>query len=517
MNEIAMKMQVVKQYTVSLVGNVVVEIVETVDGRYRYVVQEPKLSEVAKKVHERVVQIIVGSVEYLHRISEFLSFDEALPFVRGLVESVARKYIRKGKLSEDDVNAIVYYVLRDFVGYGIIDPLLRDPHIEDITCDGVGIPIHVFHNEFEWLETNIVFPDVQSLERVVRKLAYRAGQEPTIAQPIVEGVLKPEGYRVHIVLDIVSRRGHTFTIRKFRAEPITITELIARKTLDAGTAALLWLAAENKQGIIVYGPTGAGKTTLLNAVAMLLPSEMKIVTAEDTPEIMLPFHDNWVAMVTRLSTDPKVQSVTLQAQVESAMRQRPDILILGEIRSREAYSFFQAVSTGHGGLTTIHAESVESLIRRLVAPPMSVPKALVSTSRLFVQILRLVLSGKVARRVTVIHEVDRYEPERDAIVIRTLVKWIREEDSWAIHLEKSSTLRAIADLLALDYNEVLKDLERRATILYWASKKRLDLISLHTLVRRYRRDPESVFREAVRELGEPYRIKVLEVEELKTV
>ncbi|HIP57326.1 MAG TPA: ATP-binding cassette domain-containing protein, partial [Ignisphaera aggregans] len=362
----------------------------------------------------------------------------------------------------------------------------------------------------------IVFSDSQSLERVVRKLAYRAGQEPTIAQPIVEGIIKPEGFRVHIVLDTVSRRGHSFTIRKFRAEPFTIVELISRGTLDAAVAALLWMAAENKQGIIIYGPTGAGKTTLLNAIAMLLPPEMKIVTAEDTPEIVLPFHENWVAMVTRLSTDPKVQNVTLQAQVESAMRQRPDVLILGEIRSREAYSFFQAVSTGHGGLTTVHAESVEALIRRLTSPPMSVPKALIATSKLFVQILRLIIGGNVERKIVVIHEVDRYDAERNAIYVRTLARWVRDEDTWKISL-KSSLLQSIADMLALSYDDVVYDLYRRATVLYWATKHKLDLISLHTLVRRYRRDPQSVYDEIVKELGEPYRIKVLESEEIKSV
>ncbi|MEM4505985.1 MAG: type II/IV secretion system ATPase subunit, partial [Ignisphaera sp.] len=365
----------IAEYSIGYGDNVIVSIVELSDGKLLYIVKEPLLDDVGKKFRERVYRFITNDVEIIKKISSFTSFDEGYDFVKDLVQKLCKKFI--GKCSDSVISSIVYYVLRDFIGYGEVDPLIRDPNIEDVTCDGHDRPIYVFHNKYEWLETNKVLSR-EELEKVIRRLTYRAGKEASVAQPIVEGILNPEGYRIHVVLDVVSMSGHSFTIRKFRETPYTILELINNGTLSPGVAALLWIAAENKQGMIFYGPTGSGKTTLMNAVAMLLPPELKIVTAEDTPEIRLPFHDNWVSMVTRLSSDAYVQSVTLQAQVESAMRQRPDILILGEIRSREAYSFFQAVSTGHGGLTTIHAENVESLVRRLVAPPMSVPKALVA-------------------------------------------------------------------------------------------------------------------------------------------
>ncbi len=511
-----MGIEVVEEYRVSLEGLVIVRIVSSLEGKYRYVVVEPSLSENASKLLREVVYEIESDVGLLRDFSEYLSLEDAFPVALDVVRRVGKKYIKEGLVGEDDIRGVAYYIVRDFVGYGQLDPLLRDPSIEDITCDGVAVPIHVFHRDYEWIETNIVFSSVEALEKVVRKLAYRAGLEATIAKPIVEGVIKPEGYRVHIVLDTVSRRGHSFTVRKFRATPITIVELINRRTLDPGVAALLWLAVENKQGMIIYGPTGSGKTTLLNAIAMLLPPEMKIVTAEDTPEIMLPFHDNWVSMITRLSTDPYVQDVTLQAQVESAMRQRPDVLALGEIRSREAYSFFQAVSTGHGGLTTIHAESIDALIRRLVAPPMNVPKSLVSTTRLFIQILRIIAPKEgVIRRVSYIHETDSYDPRRDMIKIRTLVRWERAKEEWKIYIANSSTIRAIAELLVLDYDDVIHDLYRRATVLWWAAKRNLDLSSLHVLIREYRRDPDKVYKTAREEMGGPYPIKVLEREETR--
>jgi len=503
--------EVVDRYRVGFRSLVEVVIGRGFDGKLRYVVNEPMLDSLLSSLRDAVYKAILSDVRLLKEVSHYQFFDEGYGYVKSLVSDICRKVLKKrcNSVSGDGFEAVVYYVLRDFVGYGEIDPFVRDPEIEDITCDGVEVPIHVFHRRFDWLETSKRL-DRKSLENIVRKLAYRANIEPTMAQPIVEGIIKPEGYRVHIVLDVVSTYGHSFTIRKFREEPFTVIELINKKMLDPGVAALLWIAAENKQGIVFYGPTGSGKTTLLNAVAMLLPSEMKIVTAEDTQEIRLPFHENWVSMVTRLSIDPAVQSVTLQTQVESAMRQRPDVLILGEIRSRESYSFFQAVATGHGGMTTIHAENIASLIRRILSPPMNVPPSLLATAKLLVQVQRLLLNNSVARKVTYIHEIEGYNPVENRLSIKLLCKWRREDDTWLFNLRNSKMLNDIASLLLTSYEDVLEDLRRRATVLLYAVSRNLDILQLHTLIRRYRREPEAVYREAVEFVKEPYEFKVLE-------
>ncbi len=509
----------IKSYSIQAYPQVrvFVEIVETLDNKIKYVVKEPQLNSEGEEILRQAMDKILGDVKLLSEFSQLTSVDEGIEQALKVVRPLAKKKLKKGLIKEEDLLSIAYYIARDLVGYGKLDPLLRDPHIEDITCDGIAIPVYVFHNEYEWLETNVVFTSVDELEKIIRKLAHRAGVEPTVAQPIVEGVIRPEGYRLHVVLDVVSRRGHSFTIRRFREVPFTIVELIQRRMLDPIIAAFLWMVAENRQGIVIYGPTGSGKTTLLNAIAMLLPPEVKIVTAEDTPEIVLPFHDNWVAMVTRLSTDPYVQSVSLQAQVESALRQRPDVLILGEIRSREAYSFFQAVSTGHGGLTTVHAESVEALVRRLSSPPMSVPKSLIATARLFIGVLRLVLPSGVTRRVVYVHEVEGYDPVKDSLRIKLEARWFRNEDSWRIDLKNSSSIKAIASLNAITYEEVVEDLIRRSTVLWWAAKRNLDIVALHTLVRRYRREPLEVYKKVLSELEKPYeamqldKIEVLEL------
>ncbi len=509
---------VIKEYEILPHPRVVARIVEEAGGRRVYHVVEPVWDDVVERGYRILVSRVRGDVSLLRSLSEVRSVEEAmelilLPLAKRIVSrlmplgflgrfSKARR-VEWERAVEERALAVAYYVARDMVGYGRIDPLIRDPYIEDITCDGVGVPVFVYHSEFEWLTTNIVFSTPEELEQVIMKLGLRAGQEPSIAQPIVEGVLRPEGYRVHIVLDTVSRRGHSFTVRKFRAEPFTIVELIRRRTLDPLVAAYLWMAVQYKQGIVIYGPTGAGKTTLLNAIAMLLPPEYKIVTAEDTPEIYLPFHENWVAMVTRLSSDQRVQSVTLQAQVESALRQRPDVIILGEIRSREAYAFFQALATGHGGITTVHAESADILIKRLSSPPMNVPKSLIAATRAFVRIMRLEYRGSVSRKVVRIDETWGYDPARDEIDLREKILWRRDDDIWFMKGRDSSLLKAVAELTLLSYEEVLEDLERRATVLNWAAKKNMDIVQLHAVIRQYMREPEKVYERALKEAG-PY-------------
>ncbi|MEM4503118.1 MAG: type II secretory protein, partial [Ignisphaera sp.] len=200
----------IAEYSIGYGDNVIVSIVELSDGKLLYIVKEPLLDDVGKKFRERVYRFITNDVEIIKKISSFTSFDEGYDFVKDLVQKLCKKFI--GKCSDSVISSIVYYVLRDFIGYGEVDPLIRDPNIEDVTCDGHDRPIYVFHNKYEWLETNKVLSR-EELEKVIRRLTYRAGKEASVAQPIVEGILNPEGYRIHVVLDVVSMSGHSFTIR----------------------------------------------------------------------------------------------------------------------------------------------------------------------------------------------------------------------------------------------------------------------------------------------------------------
>lgn len=515
-------------YTISSLIDIRVDISEGIDGKLRYFVREPLLSEDGRNLLERVISMVYSDRSLMALLSAHgfskKTYEEVLKLINeyrrrrsgGFFKKSSSKSLSLHEIAESELESVAYYVVRDLTGYGPLDPLIRDQQIEDITCNGVELPVYVFHREFEWLETNVVFPNVNALERLIRILAVRSGQEPSVANPIVEGVLEPEGYRVHIVLDTVSRRGHSFSIRRFRETPFTMVELLGRGVLDAALAALFWVAIENKQGFVIYGPTGSGKTTLLNALAMLLPSEMKIVSVEDTPEIFMPFHENWDSMATRLSADPSVQNVTLQAQVESAMRQRPDVLILGEIRSREAHAFFQGVSTGHGGLTTVHAENLETLIRRLISPPMDVPKSSLASAKLYVNILRIPTQSGVLRKVVYVYEVNDYDALKDIIEFKLVSKWVKDSDTWLIDLKNSPTIKSIASLNLSSCEDILADLRRRATVLKYATAKNVDIFEFHSLVRRYRRNPTKTYEEAVEFLGEPYRMIMHELDERKS-
>ena len=507
--------ETLSEYSVLDEPPIVVRIVEDVDGRRFYHVEEPQLTDIGRKAYSIILSRIVSDLRLLRRFSELEDLGEGLREAYKLAHSVIKRWRgrlkRLGRDPEQEALGVAYYIARDLVGYGRLDPMIRDPYIEDISCNGLYTPVFVYHTEFEWLTSGLTFSDPVELERVVMKLALRAGREPSLARPIVEGVLRPEGYRIHIVLDIVSRRGHSFTVRKFRAEPFTIVELINRGTLDEGVAALLWAAIQYKQGVVIYGPTGSGKTTLLNALAILLPPEYKIVTIEDTPEIYIPFHDNWTAMHTRLSDMPGVQNVTLQAQVESALRMRPDVIIVGEIRSREAFAFFQALATGHGGLTTVHAESADVLIRRLASPPMNVPKSLIAAAKLYVNILRIEKGGRVYRKITRVDETRLYDVERDDVTLGRLFQWDSWGDTWMLVSRGSKFVESIAELLVTTPRDVWRDLEMRATVLRWAAIKKMDMLELHEIIRMYMRDPDSVYQEAVSET-DPYVFKPAQAE-----
>ncbi|MEB3859826.1 MAG: Flp pilus assembly complex ATPase component TadA, partial [Desulfurococcales archaeon] len=237
----------------------------------------------------------------------------------------------------------------------------------------------------------------------------------------------------------------------------------------------------------------------VNALAMLVPPEYKVVTIEDTPEINLSFHENWVPLVTRISSEEGVEPVTLQSQVEAAMRQRPDLLILGEIRSREAYAFFQAVATGHGGLTTIHGDDSASLARRLASPPMNVPLSMIASVKAFVKIARMVEEGKVTRRVVKVDEVAGVDHARGELVFDEYARWSQGE--WSFTTRPSRLLASISDLYFIPVDELEDELFRRSLVLLYAAKKGLDPYGFQSLVRSYLRSPDEVVRRVSSEMG----------------
>ena len=431
-------------------------------GRLEYKPIEPQLTNneprILVELKELVPRIFSFDPELL-RYNPHLLEEELVNSINKVISTL------KIKIDKSSYQKIIYYLKRDLVGYGPIEVPYNDPRVEDITCTGVGSPVYIFHRDYEWLPTTIVFEDAESLTTFTRKLAYRSGQDLVYANPIVEGPLPPKDYRVHLTLDIVSRRGSSFTIRRSAEEPFTISKLIRVGTITPGMAAYLWLMVSNTMTILVSGPMASGKTTLLNAIAMLIPPQKKIVTIEETSEIRL-FHENWTPLIVRPSTEEGVKDITLFDLLKSSLRQRPDYIIVGEIRGEEAYTFFQAIAVGHGGLGTIHGESFDQVIRRLENPPLNIPRSMIPLVNVLVQMQRVKEEEAFSILVVEVTDIIGYDPATEIINAVSSFRFDLMEKKW-IEESVPGGLRLVSRKTGVPLEEIVEDYRKRISIIKW--------------------------------------------------
>lgn len=440
--------------------------VQLVDGRrsLRYVVLEPSMNAEEQEMLERLKQILREEAEI--PLDALKSSEDMEKYLALRAKRAIKDF--KIKIPEESVDKFLYYLGRDFFRYGSIDIPMHDPNIEDISCDGIDIPIYVWHRNYESIASNLSFTSKRELDSFITRLAHKAGHQITISQPIMEGTL-PEGFRVHLTLDEVSKRGHTFTLRKHRAEPYTITDLIKLGTISTHMAAYFWILIENARSVMVCGPTASGKTTLLNSISMFIRPETKIVTIEETREIRLQ-HENWIPMVTRQSFQPGVQEVTLYDLLKSSLRQRPDYIIVGEIRGEEAYTFFQSIAVGHGGICTLHAESADTAVKRLLTRPLDIPLMLIPFMNVIVLTRRMKIEDTVGRRAQVVSEIAGVEEATRKVMFNKVYDWNPLDDTFHF-TGKSLMLDRIAEMRYTTTAELMEELSRRRDILEWMAKK----------------------------------------------
>jgi len=459
-----------------------------------YEIIEPTLQEDEK---ERLKEIKTFLIDELNvSLKEIETKEKAENYLKEKTKETIRKY--RIKVPPEAIDKFIYYIIRDFIGYGKIDPLMKDHLIEDVSADGVNIPLYVWHRMYESLPTNIVFEDEAELNSFVIRMAYLAGKNISIASPILDASL-PDGSRIQLTYGSeVTRRGSTFTIRRFKVDPLTISDLIAFNTLSSEMAAYLWYLIENRASVIVAGGVAAGKTTMLNCLSMFIKPEMKIVSVEDTHELNLP-HENWIPSVVRLGfghEDKKGGSITLFDLLKAAVRQRPDYIIVGEVRGEEAYTLFQAMATGHLGMSTLHAESVEAVINRLESEPMNIPKPLIAMIDVVMVIARIEKEGKPARRATTTTEVLELDPKTKSIPTEEVFSWNPRDDKF-VFSGYSSLLERQMKKLGVTKGKVKRELNRRKIVLEWMVHEGIrGHTDVANVIREYYANPKRVYQKA---------------------
>ena len=401
-------------------------------------------------------------------------------------------------IGPDSYTKIMYYIFRDFAGLNEIEPLMHDPYIEDIGCDGTTTNIFVTHRRFGSIKTNIIFENNENLGKFVIKLAERCGRYISYAMPLLDGSL-PDGSRVQATLaKDVTTHGPTFSIRKFRQEPLSPIELVNLNTASPELMAYLWMMMEYRASLLICGGVSSGKTTLLNAITMFIPPENKIVSIEDTRELNLP-HENWIPSVSRIGFGiPEIGGkiygeVSLFDLLRESFRQNPDYVIVGEVRGKEAYVMFQGMASGHASMGTIHAGSIDDVIKRLETPPIELSPGLIETLDLIIIMARAREKGDSARRVKEIHEVESIDKvSGNARTVKTF-EWVPSSDNYEKNVIESHMIRKISHSTGTSYQEMEKELEKRKKILTWMKNHNvIDFQEVSKYVNLYYKDSQII-------------------------
>ena len=460
-------------------------------GEYHYLIREPELNQ-----HEKnQLNLIKNKVESTMDREE-LPIEEGFTFTSSsqLSSYLNKRFHKVIELFDIDVPEerkplLFYFLERELLGLGRSDSIIRDPYVEDIGCNGPKIPLFLFHRVFGSMKTNIVYPNELELNRFILKLAQISGKHISVYQPILDAVLA-DGSRINLTLGSeVTRKGSTFTIRKFSYDPISPIDLIRFESIDPLMLAYYWLLIQHKKSLLMSGGTASGKTTMLNAICMFIRPEDKIVSIEDTPEIHID-HENWIQSVSRkgygkasgisglsgisgmsgISGGGGAGSVDMFDLLVAALRQRPEYIIVGEIRGREAFTLFQAIAVGHASMSTVHAGTIEELLHRVENEPMNIPRVLFTSIDAVGLMGQVNYQGKRARRTKNIVEVLDLESDTNNILTNNPFRWNPKNDDF-IYSGRSFVLENIAEETGGSIKDITNELQRRRDYLTLMDEK----------------------------------------------
>jgi archaeal flagellar protein FlaI len=455
-----------------------------------YDVEEPILTDEEKAYREQLTKAIEDLINFEEVIER--NEESLLTYIDKRLKILAVEF--GIDIPYESYKKIYYYLCRDFLGVNEIEPILRDYFVEDADCNGANSPIYIIHRVYRNLRTSVNIQSIDKLASLVEKLAQRCGKHISYAEPILDGSL-PDGSRVNATYtaDITSK-GPTFTIRKFTKTPWTPIQLISFRTLSPEMLAYLWILVQYKMNILVTGGTASGKTTLLNAAAFFIPPEARVVSIEDTRELNLP-RENWLPSVSRGSTGSKKENeITLFTLLRASFRQNPDYVIVGEVRGKEASVLFQGMASGHSSISTMHADSVDTLVKRLETPPIELSPTLLNVLDCVCIMTHAIVNKEETRKLREIVEIVNVDSDGTA-TINTPFTWNAAEDRFYLG-KPSKVFEKIAKRYGIKQEELEVDLRRRAQIIYQMFKLNITKFEqVQELVNKYYKKPEEVLKE----------------------
>jgi flagellar protein FlaI len=472
-------------------------------GSLIYLIEEPPLTEEEKTIYGKLVDVVQYELKAPYEgVDPKNYFDEQ-------AKKIITKYAMSLGITPNVTwNKIYYYITRDMVGFGPLEVIMNDPNVEDVSIDGTGKPLYVWHKKYESLKTNLIFKKEKDLDDTIIRLVHMSGKHISTAYPIVDATLPGRHRLVATFRKEVSRYGSTVTIRKFREDPFTIIDLLNFKTLNHEIAAYSWLLMEHNVSSIIVGSTASGKTTLLNSLVSLTRPSSKVVTIEETQEINI-HHQNWVPLVSRLGYgvgSEKMGEVALFDLVKASMRMRPDILIVGEVRGEEAYVLFQAISTGHGGMCTLHADEVESAVQRLTSKPMDVAPIHIKFLDLMFVVRNTAVTDPITKKTTRTRRVLSVTEIMDYNKYNRIFEWDPVTDRHVLtkgSFNGSEKLKAISRDTGRSMEELIEDIKRREMVLKWLQHKDIrNFRELGRIFEKYQEKPTEFYAEVSKELGE---------------